>query len=625
MGRYNDRIMATSGLVSYWRLGEPVASTFVGDSKGSNNGSYINTPTLGITGALYEDADKAVSFNTPYQAEYASIPYNPTLDLADSWTVTCWIKPETVQSGAPRVILSKGDNAYNFRLATDGRLNMVRANDAVLIDSATNVSAGVWQHVACVKNGNDRRLYINGIDYTSSNVLNTSITENNTSPLYIGVDPLPGGGFREYFGGGIDEVALFNRALGSTEIWLQYKAGLALPGPRQGLQRLTGGAIIEIRDGYLGTWSAITCEIVSARTVWGSLSNDGLLTNAKGGLLECEYYDPDRTLDPSNRKGPYYSILKPGLWMKLSYSDGASTTVVGQGRVDAIDYNIGSRGGRIRANDWVSWFANMQYPNDIMGTLPNWTSYGDAHAFATALINRINTVTQGSPDYFQVPVTVEAGHGPVFITPVEPPFALAQPGPTIWQQFVDMTENGLYFAYIDRNNYLRFRSLLSPYSYGSITLDLTGPQVIDFASTINAAGVYNYIVNFGKTNYVQDRPSVDNWGQKMYQMARAWLPQTNQWMPPNDTEWMTLVLRDRSRPSLDVMPLQVWPATAQELKNIINLQAMDLVRMDFNAVDPPIELGGRLMGGQISVTAEGWSAELVCWMRPEDALEKNDD
>ena len=66
--------------------------------------------------------------------------------------------------------------------------------------------------MACVWDGTQLRLYING-------VLNTSVAQNltpavNTSPLYIGQF----GGNVDRMRGVIDEVRIYNRALSQAEV-----------------------------------------------------------------------------------------------------------------------------------------------------------------------------------------------------------------------------------------------------------------------------------------------------------------------------------------------------------------------------------------------------------------------
>lgn len=50
--------------VGYWRLGEANGTTAV-DEMGNGNGTYVNSPTLGDTGALDGDANTAVTFGAP--------------------------------------------------------------------------------------------------------------------------------------------------------------------------------------------------------------------------------------------------------------------------------------------------------------------------------------------------------------------------------------------------------------------------------------------------------------------------------------------------------------------------------------------------------------------------------
>jgi len=385
------------------------------------------------------------------------------------------------------------------------------------------------------------------------------------------------------------------------------------------LERLTGGAIVEISRGAYDIWIEVTCQIISARTVWGSLQSDGLLTQAKPGLLECEVYDPDRLLDPTNNQGPYFAMLKPGLWIRLSYDDGATRTVVSYARVDTIEHQIVSQTGRIRANDWVSWLSNIQFPNDVLGTLPSWTGYQNAHSFATALLTQVNA--SAAVDEFQHPITVESMHGPVYITPKETPFVIGSPGPAIWDHFTEMVESQLYYIWIDRANVLRFANKREP-SLPGIRLGLKGPLALDFTGVITASGVLNLIENLGQTNYKQDRKSVDEWGIKSFRMARSW--PANAWNPASEDEWLNLVIADRSQPSLEAMPLQIWPTSSAELKQLIAVKAMDLMTMQFDAPDPPINLFARCIGGQISVSAEGWSVELVGWVVINDQVEFRD-
>lgn len=385
----------------------------------------------------------------------------------------------------------------------------------------------------------------------------------------------------------------------------------ALP-PRIGIPRLTGGAFIQIAEPAPNpTWFDVTCQVTSAQTIWGNGKPQGLLSqSAAAGFLSCEVYDPDRLLDPSNQNGQFYKILKPGLWVQLVYAEGANFTIVAFGRVDSIDHVISSQTGTIRANDWVSWFANEQFPNDVLGTLANWTSYTDAHSFARALIDRVNLML--GVDGLYLPVTVEPSPPQLIpITPIETPFVIGQPGPAIWQHFTEMVEEQLHYVWIDRANVLRFSNLRVGTTPG-ISIGVNGPLALDYASSIDASDIVNLVQTRIQDDYRQNRKSVDEWGMRVFGMKRDF--PFGAWNPATSGEWLDLVLADRSVATLQNAPLQIWPATPDELRQLIAIEAMDLIHLEFDVPTPPIGLFARCMGGQISVTPEGWSVELVGWV-----------
>jgi len=77
-----------------------------------------------------------------------------------------------------------------------------------------------WHHVAAVKDNvvADLKLYVDGILVASSEVFNVADYDlNNNDNLLIGF------GAQDYFNGSIDELAIYNRALGENEITALYK------------------------------------------------------------------------------------------------------------------------------------------------------------------------------------------------------------------------------------------------------------------------------------------------------------------------------------------------------------------------------------------------------------------
>ena len=53
---YATLMTAVGNLVNWWRLGEASSALAADDAKGSNNGTYNNSPTVGVSGAIAGDA-----------------------------------------------------------------------------------------------------------------------------------------------------------------------------------------------------------------------------------------------------------------------------------------------------------------------------------------------------------------------------------------------------------------------------------------------------------------------------------------------------------------------------------------------------------------------------------------
>src|SRR6266536_1475171 len=103
--------MSTSGLVSYWRLGE-TSGTAALDSKGTNTGTYQNGVTLGAAGALTNDSDTAASFNG--STNRVSLP---ALAAVTNFTIEGWTN---LASGA-----TANQNGNNALYATSGNVTLV--------------------------------------------------------------------------------------------------------------------------------------------------------------------------------------------------------------------------------------------------------------------------------------------------------------------------------------------------------------------------------------------------------------------------------------------------------------------------------------------------------------------
>jgi hypothetical protein len=156
--------------------------------------------------------------------DWVTVADAAALDLTTGMTIEAWVKP-TVLSGWETIALKeRGVGAMSYGLyAHDGAplAGGAAAPAATIAVGGTDRSVrglsplpiGVWTHVASTYDGTTQRLYVNGA-LVASRAQTGSMT-TSTSPLRIGGNNAWAG---EFFGGLIDEVRVYNRALSVTEI-----------------------------------------------------------------------------------------------------------------------------------------------------------------------------------------------------------------------------------------------------------------------------------------------------------------------------------------------------------------------------------------------------------------------
>lgn len=162
-----------------------------------------------------------------------NIPPSDPLCLANSqFTIEAWIRPEKDGNEFQRIFGKISDNfgkqGYDFMLTKDGQLQLWI--DGVLkcnLDS--NLIANEWTHVAVSGDGNNYKMYVNGIiaEVTETGTY-ASPPAINTNEAYIG------GGFTLnsfFFKGALDELRIWNVARTGEEILTFYGDTIANEAP----------------------------------------------------------------------------------------------------------------------------------------------------------------------------------------------------------------------------------------------------------------------------------------------------------------------------------------------------------------------------------------------------------
>ncbi len=225
---YQDMITRTPGLVGYWRLGEPSGTTATDASASPANGTYINTPTLGVASALSGNADTSVTF-AGASSEGVALGTVAKLNIATTITVEAWVKA-TGTGGmifAHRADTGAGTQGYSLQLETDGTLRYLFGNASQSVSNAvgSGVANGSWHHVAMVRDGAAVRVYKDGAEVYANVSIAAQIGSMAVSCLASIGFWTAYGGYYTAFTGSLDEVAVYSRALSPIEVNMHYRVG----------------------------------------------------------------------------------------------------------------------------------------------------------------------------------------------------------------------------------------------------------------------------------------------------------------------------------------------------------------------------------------------------------------
>ncbi|MEM6334190.1 MAG: LamG domain-containing protein [Planctomycetota bacterium] len=196
------------GYLAAWSFDE-TAGTALYDGIDDHHGLMLGSPTIDQPGVI----DRAIDFDGSDDA--VEVQHRPLLSPTDALSIAMWVQADVWTTGDH--LISKGaDDQYRLWLHDAGTLEFWLKGVGTISTPAP--SAGVWQHVAATYDGDEMRLYVNGVLMTSAAV--TGAIDTTTDALYLGSD-----GSQHYFDGRLDDVRLFGRALSHREVkWLHEQA-----------------------------------------------------------------------------------------------------------------------------------------------------------------------------------------------------------------------------------------------------------------------------------------------------------------------------------------------------------------------------------------------------------------
>ncbi|MBU0671102.1 hypothetical protein KKF29_02990 [Patescibacteria group bacterium] len=208
--------------VGLWHLDQGDGTVAYDRSGKGNNGN--------ITGATWADPgkyDAALDFNGP--GSYVQVPDNPSLNPSKAITVEAWVNFDVLEDFwlVEKHTSTPDDYTRGYVLRADVPSNAIiwqvgNGSEYSNVQTADNtISTGQWYHIAATYDGAKAKVYVDGqlqgeedfegdIDYTNVGDLFIGSSSQNTLNL----------------DGKMDEVAVYNRVLTSSEILDHFESGI---------------------------------------------------------------------------------------------------------------------------------------------------------------------------------------------------------------------------------------------------------------------------------------------------------------------------------------------------------------------------------------------------------------
>jgi hypothetical protein len=171
-----------------------------------------------IRGATWQSGRFGQSLAFDGVSNWVTIPANTLLNFTAAVTIEAWVYP-TAQAGWHTAVFKETPTGHTYALysqGSEGDSVGPTGHMQVALDhqaqQAGPLPLGQWSHLATTYDGQSVRLFVNAVQVAS--VAASGPLEVSNGVLRIGGNSLWG----EHFSGRIDEVRIYNRALGAGEL-----------------------------------------------------------------------------------------------------------------------------------------------------------------------------------------------------------------------------------------------------------------------------------------------------------------------------------------------------------------------------------------------------------------------
>lgn len=218
----------TTGPVASYSFEEGSGTKTADSSGNSNTGTLVNGPTW-TTGKV----GRALSFAGSNNPQYVNIGNGSSLNITGSMSIAAWIFATSPFQSDTAIVSKKtsrgqgyeldvspdtGSTVIGFKLTNSSGNNFIRYGSTVL-------QTNQWYHIVGVYDSSSRHMdvYLNG-QLNNGQLSGTIPSSQQLSNQSVNIATRPGADGHE-FGGKIDEVRIYNRAVSLTDVQSLFTGG----------------------------------------------------------------------------------------------------------------------------------------------------------------------------------------------------------------------------------------------------------------------------------------------------------------------------------------------------------------------------------------------------------------